>query len=280
MVANQAELGYSFPEILLDLAERNSDLVVVSPGPDHGTRAFAGVFPDRYYRVAPADANLVAFAADLAARALRPIVVGFPLSQAEILCGNPAPIILAASDSFRDVSMMRVIPDMTVVIPGDACELHQALEQALVQRGPIYIRVSAGTEPLRFKEEPPAFKIGKLRKLRDGFHVTIAVCGAATAAAMEATSRLAIEAVSAELLEIPTIQPIDTDALIRSARKTRGVLTVEEHSVSGGLGSVVAETLCRFFPTGMQMIAAEDGPVSAEKIAQSARVMAMSLEFA
>ena len=280
MAANQTEFACSFPQILLDLAEENSGLVVVSAGPDPGTRAFAGVFPDRFYRVAVADANLVEFAADLAARDFRPIVVGFPWSQTEMLCGNPAPLILVGFDSFRDVSIMRVIPDMTVVIPGDECELRQALEQALAQNGPVYIRVAAGTEPLRFKEEPPGFSIGKLRKLRDGIHVTIAVCGAATAAAIEATSRLASEGVSAELLEIPTIQPIDTEALIRSARKTRGVLTVEEHSVSGGLGSAVAEALCRLYPTGMQMIAAEDGPVSAAKIAQRARAMALALELA
>jgi transketolase len=127
---------------------------------------------------------------------------------------------------------------------------------------------------------PPEFEIGKARKLRDGFHVTIAVCGGVTTVALEAATRLAVEGVSAELLEIPTIKPIDTDTLIRSARKTRAVLTVEEHSVYGGLGSAVAETLCRFFPTGMQMIGAEDGPPSAGKIAQRARLMAMALDCA
>jgi transketolase len=279
MLTTQAKRDYSFPQSLLALAEQNPDLVVVSPGPDHGAGEFAGVFPSRYHRVAPAHANLVEFALGLAARGLRPIVVGFPWSQAEILCGHPGPVILAGADSFRDVAMLRDIPDMTVIVPCDACEVHHALKAALLQSGPTYIRASSCTEQLPLKGLP-GFEIGKARKLRDGFHVTIAVCGGATAIAVEAAARLAGEGVSVELLEIPTIKPIDTDTLIRSARKTRAVLTVEEHSVYGGLGSAVAETLCRFFPTGMEMIGAEDGPARAEKIAQRARVMAMALDCA
>jgi transketolase len=280
MLATQAELGYSFPETLLALAEKNPDVVVVSPDPDHGTRAFASAFPSRYYQVSPADANLIEFAAGLAARRLRPIVIGLSWSQAEICCGNLASLILIGFDSFRDVSVMRVIPGMTVVIPCDNRELRHVLEAALLQSGPIYIRIPASTGSLRCNEPPPEIRIGKTRKLRDGFHLTIAVCGAVTAVAMEAANRLAQEGIAAELLEIPTIKPMDIDTLVRSARKTRAVLTVEEHSVSGGLGSAVAETLCRFFPTGMQMIAAEDGPATVENVAQKARVMAMMADCA
>lgn len=274
MLVTEAKLG-SFPRVLLALAEKHPELVVVSSDPDHGAMAFAGAFPSRYHQVSPVDANLIEFAAELAAGGLRPVVTGFPWNHSEFLIGNPVPLILLGSDSFRDISVMRVIRDMTVVIPGDDGELHCVLEEALAQRGPVYVRSSGGTEPLRFKEPPAEFRIGKARKLRDGFHLTIAVCGAATAIAIEAANRLAQEGISAELLEIPTIKPIDTDALVRSARKTCCVLTVEDHSVSGGLGSAVAETLCRFFPTGMQMIAAEDGPATVEKIARKARVMAM-----
>lgn len=274
MLVTQAKPG-SFPETLLALAKTHPELVVVSPDKDHDTMAFAGAFPSRYHQVSPADANLIEFAAGLAARGLRPMVTGFPWGHCEFLFDNPVPLILLACDSFRDISMMRVIRDMTVVIPGDDGELHCVLEEALGQRGPVYVRVSAGAEPLRFKEPPAEFRIGKARKLRDGFYLTIAVCGAATAMAVQAANRLAQEGITADLLEIPTIKPIDTDALVRSARKTCCVLTVEDHSVSGGLGSAVAETLCRFFPTGMQTIAAEDGPATVEKIAQRARLMAM-----
>ena len=273
MLVTQAKPG-SFPETLRALAQMHPELVVVSPNPDYGAMAFAGAFPSRYHQVSPVDANLIEFAAGLAARGLRPVVTGFPWSHTEFLFGNPVPLILIAFDSFRDISMMRVIRDMTVVTPADDGELHSVLEEALAQRGPVYVRAPAGAEPVGFKEAPPEFRIGKARKLRDGFHLTIAVCGAATAIAVEAAKRLAQEGISAELLEIPTIKPIDTDALARSARKTCSVLTVEDHSVHGGLGSAVAETLCRFFPTGMQMIAAEDGPVTVEKIAQKARLMA------
>jgi transketolase len=274
MLVTQAKPG-CFPETLLALAEKHPELVVVSPDTDHGSMAFADGFPSRYHQVSPVDANLIEFAAGLAARGLRPLVTGFPWSHSEFLFGNPVPLILIGFDSFRDISMMRVIRDMTVVIPRDDGELHCVLEEALAQRGPVYVRRSAGTEPMRLNEPPAEFKIGKARKLREGFHLTIAVCGAATAIAVEAANRLAQEGITADLLEIPTIKPIDTDALVRSARKTCCVLTVEDHSVSGGLGSAVAETLCRFFPTGMQMIAAEDGPATVEKVAQKARLMAM-----
>ena len=280
MLATQEKLGSSLPETLLALMERHPDLVVTSFGPEHGAEAFAGLFPSRHHKVSPPRANLVEFAAGFTTRGLRPVVIGFSWDQTEILCAKPAPVILLGSDSFRDIAMMRAIPDMTVVIPGDACEFRCALEEALVHSGPVYIRVWTGSQPLRFQEPFPEFKIGKSRKLRDGVHLTIAACGAATAIATEAADRLAGDGLSADLLEIPTIKPIDADALIGSARKTGSVLTVEEHSISGGLGSAVAETLCRFFPTSMQMIAAEHGPVSEEKIARTARLMAMSFESA
>jgi transketolase len=277
MLTTQAKRDYSLPQSIFVLAEQHSDLVLVSSSLEHGAAEFAAAFPNRCHQVSPADANLVEFALDLAAHGYRPVVVGFPWNQAEILCTRPGAVILVGDDSFRDVAMLRDIPDMTVVVPSDAGEVHQALEAALHQTGPIYVRTSCCPEPLPLQVAPP-FELGKARKLRDGFHVTIVTCGRCTAIALDAAAKLADEGISAELLEISTIKPMDTDAVMRSARKTRAVLCVEEHSIYGGLGSAVAEVLCRFCPSGMQMLGAEDGPATAENVAKRARVMTMAMD--
>jgi transketolase len=146
---------------------------------------------------------------------------------------------------------------MAVIVPGDAVELRQALELALRRDGPTYIRLCRNPTPVLFAGAEP-LRLGKIRKLRDGRHLTIAVCGVPTFMAIEAASRLAARGVSVDLLEVSTIKPIDAEALAASARKTGKVLTVEEHTICGGLGSAVAEALALHAPALMRMIGIQD----------------------
>ena len=152
---------------------------------------------------------------------------------------------------------MRAMPNLTVIVPADGVELRQALDDALRRDGPIYIRICRNPTPVLFADAPP-LEIGKVRKLKDGNDLTIAVCGVPTSMAIEAADRLGQRGVSVDLLEVSTIKPIDVDALVISARKTGKVLTVEEHTIHGGLGGAVAEVLSQHAPTRMSMIGIED----------------------
>jgi len=186
------------------------------------------------------------------------------------LCYNQLPVILAGgygglSDSFdgashqsnADLAVMRALPNMTVVVPADAVEVKQALEQALRLRGPSFIRLSRNPGPVLF-DKAEKLKIGKIRKIRDGSDITIAACGVPLVYAMEAAEKLAKEGATVDLLEVSTIKPLDADALAASAGKTGRVLTVEEHNIYGGLGGAVAEALARRCPVKMDYVGVQD----------------------
>jgi len=173
----------------------------------------------------------------------------------------------ASHQAILDIAMMRAMPNLTVVVPADGVELRQALAAALRRDGPVYIRICRNPTPVLFADAPP-LEIGRIRKLRDGRDLTIAVCGVPTSMAIEAAGRLAGRGVSVDLLEVATIKPIDVQCLADSARKTGRVLTVEEHTVHGGLGGAVAEVVGRHAPALMRFVGigdtfAESGPYDA-----------------
>ncbi len=270
----------AFGEALVALAPDFPELVVFDADVSTSTRtaAFGKQHPNRFFNVGVAEANMVDIAAGMATCGLRPVVSTFALFLTlkaadqirNIVCYNKLPVVLAGnyaglSDSYDgashqsilDIAVMRAMPKMTVVVPGDGIELRQALTAALRRDGPTYIRICRNPTPVLFADAPP-LEIGKVRKLKDGGDLTIAVCGVPTSMAIEAADRLAQRGVSVDLLEVSTIKPIDAEALVASARKTGKVLTVEEHNIHGGLGSAVAEVLSRRAPARMSMIGIED----------------------
>ncbi|MCP4405870.1 MAG: hypothetical protein GY801_52310 [bacterium] len=163
----------------------------------------------------------------------------------------------ASHQSITDLAVMRAMPNMTVVVPGDAVEVQQALRQALRRPGPTFIRMSRNPSPVLF-EDDTELEIWKIRKLRDGADLTIVVCGVSTSFAIEAAEQLAQQGTSVDLLEVSTLQPLDIAALVQSASRTGRVLTVEEHNVYGGLGSAVAEALASRCPVKMDTIGVQD----------------------
>ncbi|MGD1019453.1 MAG: transketolase C-terminal domain-containing protein [Verrucomicrobiia bacterium] len=270
----------AFGEALVALAPDFPEMVVFDADVSTSTRtaAFGKQHPNRFFNVGVAEANMVDIAAGVATCGLRPVVSTFALFLTlkaadqirNIVCYNKLPVVLAGnyaglSDSYDgashqsilDIAVMRAMPKMTVVVPGDGIELRQALAAALRRDGPAYIRICRNPTPVLFAGAPP-LEIGKVRKLRDGNDLTIAVCGVPTSMAIEAADRLAQKGVSVDLLEVSTIKPIDAEALAASARKTGKILTVEEHTIHGGLGSAVAEVLARRAPARMSMIGIED----------------------
>jgi transketolase len=280
MTANSVAMRDAFGDALLALAETHPELVVIDADVASSTRTakFASAYPERSFNVGVAEANMVDIAAGMATCGLRPVVSTFALFIAlkgadqvrNIVCYNNLPVIFAGgyaglSDSYDgashqsilDVSMLRAMPNMTVVVPGDAVEVGQALEAALRHNGPVFLRMGRNPTPVLF-ENDPSLEIGRIRKLRDGHDLTIAVCGVPTSMAIQAADQLADGGIAVDLLEISTIKPIDTAMLVASASKTRKVLAVEEHTVIGGMGSAVAEVLVRSMPCKMDFVGIED----------------------
>jgi transketolase len=267
-------------EALLSLAEEHPEMVVLDADVATSTRtaAFGARYPQRFFNMGVAEANMTDVAAGMATCGLRPVVSSFAIfldlkatdQVRNIICYNRLPVILAGnyaglSDSYDgashqailDLAIMRAMPNLTVVAPADAVELRQALAAALRLDGPCFLRICRNPTPVLFADHAP-LQLGKIRRLRRGKDLTIAVCGVPTAMAIEAAARLAEQGVSVDLLQVSTIKPLDTECLAESARRTGKVLTVEEHTTVGGLGSAVAETLAQQAPARMRMLGIPD----------------------
>jgi transketolase len=211
-----------------------------------------------------AEANMVDVAAGLATCGYHPVVNAFAIFLAlkgtdqirNVLCYNHLPVVVAGaygglSDSFdgashqsiTDIAIMRAMPNMEVIVPADSRQAEQALEYALAQSGPVYIRLNRNAMPEL--PESPDFAQRKVITLRTGTCVTIAANGITTSMAMKAAETLAAEGIDAEVLTIPFVKPLDGAGLAASVRKTGKLLTIEEHTVVGGFGSACTEALAR-----------------------------------
>ena len=267
-------------QALVDFAPEIPELVVLDADVSHSTKTlgFAKAYPDRFFNVGVAEANMADIAAGLAACGLRPVINTFSLFLAlkcadqirNTICYNNLPVVLAGaygglSDSYDgashqailDIALMRAMPNMAVIVPADAEETRQALRLALRRNGPTFIRGCRNETPVIFEGAEP-LKIGKARKLRDGKDLTIAACGVPVLMALEAAEQLAKEGISADLLALATVKPIDEAALAASAAKTGRVLAVEEHTIYGGFGGAVAEAVARHAPAKMDFIGVRD----------------------
>jgi transketolase len=276
LVAMRDALG----QALVDLAPEIPELVVLDADVSASTKtgAFAKAYPDRFFNIGVAEANMADIAAGMATCGLRPVINTFALFLAlkcadqirNTICYNNLPVVLAGaygglSDSFDgashqailDIGMLRTLPNLAVIVPADAEEMKQALKLALRRNGPTYLRGCRNETPVLFEGAEP-FEIGKARKLRDGRDLTIAACGIPVLLAMEAAEQLAKEGISVDLLAVATVKPIDEGALAASAAKTRAVLTVEEHNVVGGFGAAVAEAVAKHAPAKMDFIGVAD----------------------
>jgi len=227
------------------------------------TRLFAEKFPDRFFEMGIAEQDMVSTAAGLAmagriafANSFAVFITGRAFDQVRQqvalpalnvrLCGSSAGLTLGADgathQSVVDVALMRSLPNMTVVVPCDGPETERAVEASLSHQGPIYLRLSRYDTPA-WTSRVTDFAIGKASCLREGRDVTIAATGVIMGEALAASDLLAARGISAEVLDVHTIKPLDAEAILASAAKTGRVLTVEEHSIIGGLGSAVCEVI-------------------------------------
>ncbi|MCF7954152.1 MAG: 1-deoxy-D-xylulose-5-phosphate synthase [Spirochaetales bacterium] len=271
-----------FGKHLVEMGKTHPELMVLDADVSGSTRTgwFGDAYPERFYNVGVAEANMVDVAAGLATAGYHPVISTFSIFLAlkgtdqirNVLCYNCLPVIIAGgyggiSDSFdgashhalTDLAIMRAFPNMTVLSPGDGQEVKDALEEAMKINGPVYIRLSRNETPLLF-EGRESLKVGKARKIAeyDEADLSIAVSGIPTYMAVEAQQQLKAEGITAELLEISSIKPIDAEALQASAKKSGKLLTVEEHNIRGGVGSACAEAVSREVPCLIDMIGIED----------------------
>jgi transketolase len=270
----------AYGEALVELGRNNPNIVVLDADLSKSTYTvkFAKEFPDRFFNAGVAEANMIGIAAGLATcgfivfastfaifatqRALNQIFqsIAYPelnvkiaASHAGITVGEDG----ASHQSVDDISIMRTIPGMTVIVPADVTEAYQATIAVARYFGPVYLRLSRAPTPQILPNEY-MFKIGKAYVLKEGSDVTIIACGTMVYSAMVAAEKLSSHGINAEVINMSTIKPIDKETLLNSVKKTGCVVTAEEHSIIGGLGSAVSEVLSEEYPCPVKKIGIKD----------------------
>jgi transketolase len=269
-----------FGEELALLGRQNKDIVVVSADLEDATRAeyFKKEFPERFFSVGIAEQDMVGMAAGLSSMGFIAVTNSFAVFLTNRaydmirmdVCYNDCNVKLVASHAgvtvgedgasaqcLEDLAIMRVLPNMKVICPVDYIEARKATRAVVLEKGPMYLRVSRAPLPIVTKESDP-FTIGKANTLRDGKDVTIIACGVMVAEALKAAEMLAKENIQARVLNMHTIKPIDVDAIVKAAKETGAIVTAEEHQVFGGLGSAVAEVVTQNQSVPVEMIGVRD----------------------
>ncbi len=265
-VATRAAYG----ETLVELGKKRDDFIVLDADLAAATQTgkFKKEFPERFYDCGIAEQNMVSIAAGIAAtgkkvfcstfamfaagRAFEQVrnSIGYP--HLNVIIGATHAGISVGEDGAthqcnEDIALMRAIPGMTIINPADAVETKLALEAAIEHDGPVYLRFGRLPVPVVF-DDNYKFEIGKGALLKDGADVTIVATGLMVGEALKAHELLKEQGISARVINIATIKPLDKEIILKAAKETGAIVTAEEHSVIGGLGSAVAEYLSEEFP--------------------------------
>jgi len=270
----------AYGEALAELGETNKDVVVLDADLSGSTKTaiFAKKFPERFFNMGIAEQNMMGTAAGLAASGKIPFAstfaifatgraweqvrqsIAYPKLNVKIVATHAGITVGedgASHQSVEDIAVMRVIPNMTVIVPADGVETKKVINEIVRYRGPVYVRLSRGKSPVVL-DDSYSFEIGKGVVLKDGTDVSLIACGVMVYKALQAADILGKEGVSARVINISSIKPIDVDLIIRAARETGCVVTAEEHSIVGGLGGAVAEVLAENCPVPVKRVGIED----------------------
>jgi transketolase len=264
-----AELGEKYDFVVLD-----ADLSAATK-----TGVFKKKYPERFFNCGIAEGNMVSVAAGLAAAGKIPFVssfamfaagrafeqvrnsVGYPhlnvkigATHAGITVGEDG----ATHQCNEDIALMRTIPGMTVINPADAVEARAAVEAAIQHVGPVYMRFGRYAVPVINDTPDYKFEIGKGVTMTDGSDVTIVATGLMVSMALEAAETLKAEGINARVINIHTIKPLDTELILKAAKETGVIVTAEEHSIIGGLGSAVADAVCEGCPVPVLRLGVND----------------------
>lgn len=270
----------AYGKALLELGKENPNIVVLDADLAKSTRTilFAKEFPERFFDMGIAEQNMIDTAAGLAICGKIPFASSFAIFATgkaweqirnTVAYGNLNVKIVATHGGItvgedgashhctEDIALMRVIPNITIIIPADATETEKAVKAAAEYYGPVYIRLSRMSSPLLFDKDYP-FQIGKAYTIKEGKDIAIIATGIMVSQAIDASQLLAQQGISARVINMHTIKPLDKETVVKVAQETKGIVTAEEHSIYGGLGSAVAELLAETIPTPVEMIGVRD----------------------
>ena len=305
-------LRVAFGETITELARTDQRIVVLDGDTGSSTRTdiFENEHPDRFFQMGITEQNMLGMAAGMATLGLIPIVSTFScfivsrahdsirvlIAQPKLnvkLMGGYSGLLAGMTGKthliFDDVSIMRSMANMTVVAAADEIETRQALTTIIDYPGPVYVRLTRPNSPIIFDDDY-RFEVGKAVVVREGSDVTVFSSGTQTARAFEAAEILAEGGIDVHLVHVPTIKPLDVETIVAEARRTGRVVTTEEHTIVGGLGGAIAETLGEYAPLpirrhGLQDVFGESGPddallekygISPEKTANAIREFVQS----
>ncbi len=273
---NNVEMRKVFCDTLIDLAKEDPRIVVLNSDSRQisGTKPFEDAYPDRIFNTGIAEANMVSVAAGLAASGKKPFVHAFgpfmtrrcfdqtviSLAYAGLSAvlvglspGIMAEINGGTHQGYEDIAVMRTVPGMTVVEPLDGVQLKQMIPALVALDGPAYLRYYRGVTRDYYPEDY-RFRLGKADVLYEGNDVTLISSGIMINFTLKAAEALASKGIGARVVNMHTIKPLDKEEVIRGARETGAVVTVENHTVIGGLGGAVAEALCEEYPVPLKRL--------------------------
>lgn len=279
-MSNRIPMRDGYGKALLELCEHNEKVMVLDADVAKSTRTvwIRDQYPEHFLDMGIAEQDMVGTAAGLALGGMLPFCSTYGVFLAgrawdqirTTVCYNHLNVKLAGAhagisvgpdgathQALEDVAIMRVLPGMTVIVPCDAEETRKATLAMAELTGPCYVRFGREAVPV-VTDEHSSFEIGKANLMRDGSDVAIFANGAMVYEALEAAKLLAAEQISAMVVNLHTIKPLDTDCIIKAAQKTGCIVTAEEHQIYGGMGSAVAECLAAHCPTPVEMVAAQD----------------------
>ena len=271
----------SYGNALKELGAENPNVLVLDADLAGATKTgvFKKAYPDRFFDCGIAEGNMVGIAAGLATTGKIPFCstfamfaagrafeqvrnsVGYPHLNVKIAATHAGISVGedgATHQCNEDIALMRTIPGMVVLNPADDVEARAAVKAAAEYEGPVYLRFGRLAVPVFNDEANYKFEIGKGILLREGTDLTIVATGLCVNSALEAAEKLAAEGITAEVINIHTIKPLDEEIILKSAKKTGKVVTAEEHSVIGGLGSAVCDVLSEKLPTPVKKIGVYD----------------------
>jgi len=274
------EMRNAFGDALMELGKVNDRVVVLDGDVGCSTQSsrFKKHFPERFYEIGIAEQNMMGIAAGMATTGLIPFVSTFAVFASRRACdqvsisiaytklnvkinggygGVPTGKAGATHQAFEDLAIMRSIPNITVIVPADATETRKAVFAAAEYPGPVYLRTVRCSVPTIFGEDH-SFEIGKSFTLQNGNDLTVISTGMMTAKALKAAKILTKKGISTRVIHLPTLKPIDEAVITKASRETGRIITVENHSVIGGLGSAVAETITAQAPCYLCRLGVQD----------------------
>jgi transketolase len=275
----KGDMRESYGEALRELGEVNKNIVVVGADTTQSLKAslFGNKYPERFFNVGIAESNAISIAAGLSlvgkiaytstyaafipgkcvdqirnAIALPNLNVKIVVSHGGLSVGPDG----ASHQQLEDIGIIRAIPNMRVLVPSDAIATKKLTYLIANIDGPFYMRIARPSSPIIYNEREE-FELGKAKLLRDGNDITLIACGLMVYEALEAANTLKSLGISASVIDMFSIKPIDKEAIVNAAN-TNGIITIEEHNIYGGLGSAVAEVICENKPTRLKRIGVED----------------------